>query len=203
MNKYEFLTLLRERLSVLPTEDVERSVGYYSEMIDDRIEDGLSEEEAVAALGDINDIVNHILADSAASKCNVPKAKPKRKGFELKPWMIAAIVLGSPIWLSLLFGLFFAVVGIIISICSIFISLYATVFAFMVGAVGCVAGAFLFDTVAESLLAVGIAMMLAGGSILLLFMTNWLLKCKIKLVKKIYAKIKAYISKRRAEREAV
>ncbi len=204
MNKYEFLSLLRERLSVLPTEDVERSVSYYREMIDDRIEDGLSEEEAVAALGDINDIVTHILADAATSAKRDSAASDRlRKRIELKPWMIALIILGSPIWASLLVGVFATVAGIIISVCSVFISLYATVFAFIGGAVGCVVGAFLFDTAAESLLAVGVAMMLAGGSVLLLFMTNWILKRMIGIIKTIYAKTKAYISKRRASREAL
>ena len=48
MSKTEFLTELKKALEGLPEEDIEKSLEYYSEMIDDRIEDGLSEEEAVA-----------------------------------------------------------------------------------------------------------------------------------------------------------
>ena len=45
MNKQEFITSLYNRLSGLPQNDIENSIEFYSEMIDDRIEEGLTEEE--------------------------------------------------------------------------------------------------------------------------------------------------------------
>ena len=51
MNKTEFLDALRHALGKLPSYEVEQSIAFYAEMIDDRIEDGMSEQEAVAALG--------------------------------------------------------------------------------------------------------------------------------------------------------
>lgn len=51
MNKEQFLAAVRERLSALPRDDVEQSLDYYGEMIDDRVEDGMSEEQAVEAWG--------------------------------------------------------------------------------------------------------------------------------------------------------
>ena len=204
MNKFEFLLLLREKLSVISQEDAERSVDYYSEIIDDRIEDGLAEEEAVAALGNLDDIVTQILADVAMlSKANTNKSNKQSKKFELKPWMIAAIILGSPVWMSLVVGLVAVGGGIIVSIFSVFVSLYATVVAFVGGAVGCVVGACLFEAFAERIFAVGIAMMLVGGAILLLFFSNWLLKNTVDIIKTIYSKTKALISKRRYGSETV
>ena len=47
MNKSEFLGELEKSLSELPEKDRSRSLDYYGEMIDDRTEEGLSEEEAV------------------------------------------------------------------------------------------------------------------------------------------------------------
>ena len=47
MNKQEYLESIRSRISAMPADDVNRFMDYYSEMIDDRVEDGLSEEEAV------------------------------------------------------------------------------------------------------------------------------------------------------------
>ena len=35
MNKIEFLTVLRERLQGLPEEDINKSIDFYCEMIDD------------------------------------------------------------------------------------------------------------------------------------------------------------------------
>ena len=64
MKKNEFLEELKTRLWAMPEADKERSVDYYSEMIDDRMEDGLSEEEAVAAIGDLDEIVSQILSES-------------------------------------------------------------------------------------------------------------------------------------------
>ena len=50
MNKEEFLSELRTKLSGLPQEDIEERISFYSEMIDDRMEDGISEEEAVEGM---------------------------------------------------------------------------------------------------------------------------------------------------------
>ena len=62
MTKSDFLDLLREKISRLPEWEAAKTVVYYSEMIDDRIEDGMSEEEAVAALGSIDGIVSEVCA---------------------------------------------------------------------------------------------------------------------------------------------
>ena len=43
MNKQEYLESIRSRISAMPADDVNRFMDYYSEMIDDRVEDGLSE----------------------------------------------------------------------------------------------------------------------------------------------------------------
>ena len=68
MNKQTFLSELRSRLSGLPQEDIDGHIGLYEEMIDDRIEEGLPEEEAVADVGSIDEIVTQILADYPLSK---------------------------------------------------------------------------------------------------------------------------------------
>ena len=51
MNKSEFLGALRKGLHGLPQDDIEERLAFYGEMIDDRTEEGLSEEEAVSAVG--------------------------------------------------------------------------------------------------------------------------------------------------------
>ena len=47
MTKEGFLAQLRQQLWALPEADRQNSLDYYAEMIDDRMEEGLSEEEAV------------------------------------------------------------------------------------------------------------------------------------------------------------
>ena len=46
MSKSEFLDVLRKELKSQPPQDVEESLNFYSEMIDDRMDEGLSEEDA-------------------------------------------------------------------------------------------------------------------------------------------------------------
>ena len=50
MKKQEFIEEIKLRMEGLPEEEVNRSIDYYSEMIEDRIEDGMEEEEAVVLL---------------------------------------------------------------------------------------------------------------------------------------------------------
>ncbi len=61
MNKEQFLAALRARLTGLPREDLERTLQYYREMIDDRIEEGMSEQAAVADVGDPDELAAAIL----------------------------------------------------------------------------------------------------------------------------------------------
>ena len=49
MTRDEFLGRLGELLACLPAEQVEETKAFYAEAIADRMEDGMSEEEAVAA----------------------------------------------------------------------------------------------------------------------------------------------------------
>ena len=63
MNKQEYLSAIRVRIPKMPTEDMERFIAYYSEMIDDRMEDGMTEEEAVATMDTPDEAVDQILEE--------------------------------------------------------------------------------------------------------------------------------------------
>lgn len=63
MTKQAFMEALTKGLSGLSKEDRERIVEYYSEMISDRMEDGLSEEAAVQDVGNWEDIARQILSE--------------------------------------------------------------------------------------------------------------------------------------------
>ena len=89
MTKQEFLVDLGLGLSCLPQEDAEERLSFYSEMIDDRIEEGLSEEEAVREMGAVDGIVSQIVAEVPLSKLVKKKIKPKRR---LRAWEIVLLV---------------------------------------------------------------------------------------------------------------
>ena len=106
---------------------MEEHLKFYMESIEDRIEDGLSEEEAVSAVGDITNIAEQIVADIPVTKIAIKKLKPKRK---LKTWEIILLVLGSPLWLSLLIAAIAVIFSVYISIWAVIVSLWVVFASF-------------------------------------------------------------------------
>ena len=60
MNKQEFANALRRALDGYPTDEVERSVAFYIEMIDDCMENGMTETDAVASVGSVEEVARKI-----------------------------------------------------------------------------------------------------------------------------------------------
>lgn len=73
MGKDQFLRILRRRLRGLPAEERERILSYYREMIEDRVEGGEPEQDAVRGLGDVHFIARRILAEN-------PNRRPRSVG---------------------------------------------------------------------------------------------------------------------------
>lgn len=122
LSKQEFLAQLRKGLSGLPQDDIKEHLTFYCEMIDDRMEEGLSEDEAVSAVGSVDEIVSQVVSDIPLTKIAKERIKTKRR---LKVWEIVLLTLGSPIWLSLLIAAFAVVFSLYVSLWSVIISLWA------------------------------------------------------------------------------
>ena len=122
MKKNEFLQELSMEILGLPQEDVEHWLEYYTEMLEDRIEEGMSEQEATAALGDPKAIARQILAQTPFTKLIRNKIAPKRK---LQVWEIVLVVLGSPIWLAIAVSLAAAFFAIFASLWAGIVSVWA------------------------------------------------------------------------------
>lgn len=157
MSKQEFLAQLRKGLSGLPQADIEEHLAFYSEMIDDRMEEGLLEEEAVSAVGTVDEIVTQVVAETPLAKIAKESMKAKRR---LSAGEFVLLVLGSPIWLSLLIAAFAAILSLYIALWTVIISLWA-VFGSLIGcAFGGVAAGIVLACSSNALL--GIAMLAAG-----------------------------------------
>lgn len=110
MNKREYLDRLEDLLACLSKEQRAESLAFYEEMIDDRIEEGMTEEEAVAAL-DAPGVAAEAILDELPA---VPRAVAKtRRKSRVLLW--AAVIVGSPIWLSLLVA--FVIVAVTVYAC--------------------------------------------------------------------------------------
>ena len=122
MTKTEFLAALRSALGKLPEQEIRASLDFYAEAIDDRVEDGASENEAVAALGDVNAIAAQIVAEMPI----IPKAVAKMKTKSRTANIVLAIVL-SPIWVPLALAFLLCVAAIYLSIWIVIAALWACV----------------------------------------------------------------------------
>ena len=122
MTKMKFLMLLHDKLSKLPQNEVEERLNFYNEMIEDRMEEGMTEDEAVDAVGTVDEIVSEILADIPLTKIAKEKIKPKRR---LKVWELVTIVITSPVWISLALAAFAVILSLYVSLWSIVISLWS------------------------------------------------------------------------------
>ena len=157
MNKTEFLLNLTEKLSPLPWDEIADRWDYYSEMIDDRMEEGLTEEEAVAELGTVEEIAAQILSDIPMSRLVKEIIKPKRR---LHAWEIVLLVLGSPIWLSLLIAVFAVGLSLYVVLWSVILSLWSVFVSFAACFIGGVLACVMFAVGGNG--ASGVAMLAAG-----------------------------------------
>lgn len=148
MNKQEFLKKLRKNLSGLPKKEQEERLTFYAEMIEDHMEEGLSEEEAVSAVGSVDEIMAQAAADT-------PKTSRK-----LSAGALLLLILGSPIWLSLGIAAFAVIFSLYASLWSVVLSLWAVFASLAAVAVASVPACIIFTAGGNG--ASGIAVLAAG-----------------------------------------
>ena len=128
MNKATFLRKLRVKLYGIPNEEIKERISFYSEIIDDKIEEGLSEDDAVKELGDINKLAEQISGER--TERSKKEKSPRGAG------SIILICLGAPIWIALAAAAFAVMISLIASLWAVIISLYAADLAFAVAGIG-------------------------------------------------------------------
>ena len=191
MKRVEFLEALKARLWALPEADIQCSLDYYSEMIDDRMEDGLTEEEAVAAIGNLEEIVQQILGETPRPPVVVEPAKKEKPAKDnTKIWLIILLILASPVLISLAASAAATVLSVYVSLWTVVIVLYAGFLALAVSSVGCIVGSFfMVGGIAGGIVAWGAALVCAGLAILLLLLANLAAKGMVKLTKLVWNSI--------------
>ncbi len=122
MTKNEFLAEVERCLVGLGRADIDRSLEYYKEMLDDRMEDGESESEAVAAMGSPEETARQIMMDMPLPKIVKAKALGNRR---LRAWEIVLLALGLPVWLPLLLAALVVLVAVYVVIWAVDISFWA------------------------------------------------------------------------------
>lgn len=200
MTKDEFMARLREALSGLPESEISRTLDFYDEMIDDRIEDGMTEAAAVEAAGPIETIVAQAVTAAPLGKLVRERVKPKGA---LPVWGIVLLVAGSPVWLPLLA----AAVTIVLAVYAVLWSLALAVWcvclglgAGVLGSIGCVVLWLIRSSPLAALAALGSAFVCAGGAILLFFGAKLATRGIIWLSRRVTHFIKSRFVKRSEEK---
>lgn len=200
MSKQDFLNSLKVKLSDLPKDDVNERLNFYSEMIDDMIEEGLYEEEAVKSIGSVDDIASQIISDTSNVKNDVKrdvnndaKTDNKKTKRRLKGWEIALLILGSPLWIPLLIAAVSIIISLYAVLWSVIVALWS-VFATLVGSfVGGVVSGMIFICIGKALSGaaiIALAIACAGISIFAFFGCLYATKGAVYLRKKTFIGIK-------------
>ena len=169
MDKYKFLSLLQEKLAALPQDEIEGHLSFYGEMIADRMEEGLSEDEAVSAMGSVEEITLQIMTDVLPERMTKEKIRHQRR---IKAWKIVLLILGSPIWLSLGIAAAAVMLSLYVSLWAVIISLWA-VFCSLTGcSFGSMAAGIVLactDNILTGIAAIGAGIICAGLSIFMFY----------------------------------
>lgn len=190
MTKAEFLLQLENCLKGLPQKDIDERLSFYSEMIDDKIEDGLSEEAAVKEMGKVESITEQSIVNTHFKKIIKESFSPKAK---LKVWEIVLLIVGSPLWVSLLLTII-ALIFAIYVVLWVAIALIWVIFATFVGCgVAGIIASVIFVLKVNPLIAAAtfnVSLVCIGISIILLLFGTDACKRILQLTKKINVFIK-------------
>ena len=193
MTKLEFIISLGKRLQGLPQSEIEERVSFYSEMIDDRIEEGFSEEDAVKDIGSVEEIADEILSNVPLTKIVKEKIKTKTKERKIRAWEIVLICVGFPVWLPLLLAAAVIVIALYASYWAVVVSLWSVFASFVGSAVAGIAGGIVFVATGipfTGIAIIGAGLVLAGISIFAFFGCRAATKGAILLAKLIALGIK-------------
>jgi len=201
MNKKEFIERLRREIRNLPYDEVEKTITYYEEIISDRMEDGASEEEAVASLGTPEAIARDLQANQPFStiiKRKVEDYKEKRSS-ENTALVIVLLIVLFPFWFPVLMSGLGVLVGLFATIGGIIVAFWAASIAIGIGGIGLIiASAFGFATsyIPTGFFSIGSGIALIGLSIIAVIISIYATKGIIKLMGIIIHSIKKLFVRR-------
>ena len=197
MTKINFILSLHERLSDLPQKDAEDQLRFYSEIIEDRMEDGISEEKAISDMGSPDEIASQIRAEISSNK---PVGENTVSARKLKAREIVLLAVSSPIWLSLLISAIAVALSVYVSAWAVVISLWA-IFGSVIGCAcyGLITGAAL-TFCNDALVGVGMigaGILCTGLAVFLFYGSRAATDGMLLLTRKIFVWVKNAFTKRR------
>ena len=160
-------------------------------MIDDRVEDGMSEEEAIEQIGPVDKVVETIVSEIPLSKIVKAKVKPQKK---MPVWAIVLLVLGFPVWFPILISLVSVIFSVYLTLWIIVITLYAVDLSLAVACIASIASAFVAFIGGEPLVglaSIGSFMVCGALSVLMFFGCGYVVKGVVFVTRKMLLGIKS------------
>ncbi len=191
MGKEEFLFNLRKRLSLLPPGDIEDRILFYREMIDDRIDEGMPEEAAVAAVGTVDEVAGQIMSEIPLSKLVMHKVQPKKSR---NIGTIILLIAGAPLWLPLLIALFAVFLSLYIVLWAIQLSFWAVNLSLLLATIVTIPAAVLYfvrANFAGGIFSLGAGIILLGVTMLMFVICRLLTKALLWLTDRFFFRIKS------------
>lgn len=202
MSKEEYLNGLKEKLAENNIPGIDAMIDFYDEAISDRMEDGMSEDDAVAAMEDTDSIVKAAKLDRPIAALMADKVKESHKEASENGhgtlFVILAVV-GFPIWFPLLVAFFAIIFSLYISMWAVVVSIYAVELSFAITAVASLLGCatFLMGQIpfATAIAFLGFACLFAGLTVILWKPIVVITRGMIRLIKAVFRGIKSMFVK--------
>ena len=184
MTKTTFIDTLRELLQSLNEDECNKFISYYEEIIEDYKESGLTEEEVIKKIGTPQSIADNILSEQDSINIKVPSLSSKILN-------VILLILGFPLWGSLLLALVLLILSAYIIIWCIPFTTGVSSIAFFVSALISIIGSpfMMADVLTVGLVQLGLGVSSVGLSILLGCITIYLSKKLVVITKKLTFKI--------------
>ncbi len=192
MTKAEYLEQLRACLAQMPTEEREKQLAYYEELLSDMIEDGMSEAEAAEHLGAPETVAAELMAEMPMATLVKNRVKANGRPSALN---IVLLVLGAPLWLPLLIAAAAVLLALVITLWAVGLSVGIVLPA--VGASGIVLGVGTLLSYASLplLMALGSALIGAGVLILGVLLLGVIVRALAQLCRSIWRGCKRALAK--------
>ncbi len=202
MSKEEFIKELKDRLTENNIPGADQMIEFYEEAIADRIEDGMSEEEAVAAMEDADSIVKAAKLDKPITSLMADRVKERHEDAKNNGHGAAFVVLtilGFPVWFPLLVAFLSIIFALYISMWAVVVSIYAVEISFAATSIGALVTSFTYFAGSipgvTAIALIGVALLLAGLTLILWKPIIALSKWMVKLIKAVFRGIKSMFVK--------
>ena len=179
MSKVEFINDLRRLLATIDIAERNKFIAYYEEMIEDYKECGDTEEEVIRKIGSPKNIADNILKEQGTIDIKIPR-------FKSSPLNIILLILGFPLWGSLLLAFVLVIFAFYLTIgCIPFTTAVTSVAFFGAGLLSIIVSPIMISEILPAGIAqLGAGISLIGFSIILGVLTIFLSK-KLFLITKI------------------